>query len=187
MPDYVVSRRTKMRSYLIAGIIFTITGLIMLFAPQGFIGAVVISLGVAAFVSGLYTFTRFRTELDDPVFRRTLTVRAVLGMGIGVLAIVLPLVLAGTVWIITAYILAAHLIVSAVLEIYAVTRMKESGIDTTGYLYEAIASIGIALILIIFPGSTGIFLVRIAGVLVVLAGVACILHDRGILQRFRRN
>ena len=176
-----------MRSYLVAGIIFAITGLIMLFAPHGFIGAVVISLGVAAFVSGLYTLTRFRTELDDPVFRRTLTIRAILGMAVGILAIVLPLILAGTVWVVVAYILAAHLIVSAVLEIYAVTLMKESGLDTTGYLYEAIASIGIALILIIFPGSTGIFLVRIAGVLVILAGIACILQDRGILQRFRRS
>ncbi len=176
-----------MRSYLVAGIIFTITGLIMVFAPQGFIGAVVISLGVAAFVSGLYTFTRFRTELDDPIFRRTLTIRAILGMVIGIIAIILPLALAGTVWVLTAYILAAHLIISAVLEIYAVTRMKESGLDTTGYLYEAIASIGIALILIVFPGSTGIFLVRVAGILVVLTGVASILHDRGVLQRFRRS
>lgn len=176
-----------MRSYLIAGIVFTITGLIMLFAPRGFIGAVVISLGVAAFASGLYTFTRFRNELDDPAFRRTLTIRSILGMAVGLLAIILPIALAGTVWVITAYILAAHLIVSAVLEIYAVTRMKESGLETTGYLYEAIASLGIALILLIFPGSTGIFLVRVAGALVVLTGVASILHDRGVFQRFRRN
>lgn len=175
-----------MRSYLIAGIVFTITGLIMLFAPRGFIGAVVISLGVAAFASGLYTFTRFRTELDDPVFRRTLTVRSILGMAVGLVAIILPIAFAGTVWVITAYILAAHLIVSAVLEIYAVTRMKESGLETTGYLYEAIASLGIALILLIFPGSTGIFLVRVAGALVVLTGIASILHDRGVFARFRK-
>ena len=175
-----------MRSYLIAGIVFTITGLIMLFAPRGFIGAVVISLGVAAFASGLYTFTRFRTELDDPVFRRTLTVRSILGMAVGLVAIILPIAFSGTVRVITAYILAAHLIVSAVLEIYAVTRMKESGLETTGYLYEAIASLGIALILLIFPGSTGIFLVRVAGALVVLTGIASILHDRGVFARFRK-
>lgn len=176
-----------MRSYLVAGIIFSITGLIMLIAPHGFIGAVVISLGVAAFISGLYTFTRFRTEVDDPVFRRTLTVRAFLSMGVGVLAIILPLALAGTVWVITAYILAAHLIISSVLELYAVTRMKESGVETTGYLYEAIASLAIALVLLIVPGQTGIFLVRSAGVLVVLAGVACILYDRGVIHRSRRG
>ncbi|HHU36965.1 MAG TPA: hypothetical protein GXZ47_07025 [Treponema sp.] len=176
-----------MRIYLITGIIFAITGLIMLFAPQGFIGAVVISLGVASFANGLYTFIRFRKEVDDPVFRRTLTIRAILSIVIGLTAIILPIIFAGTVWIITAYILAAHLIISAILELIAITRMKNSGIETTGYLYEAIASIAIALILLIFPGKTGIFLVRIAGALVVLGGIAAILHDQGKLPRFPRR
>lgn len=173
--------------YTLSGIVFAVTGLIMLLSPEGFVSAVVVSLGVAAFASGAYSLIRFRAEIDEPAFRNALTVRAILGMTVGLVAVFMPLVLAGTVWVTLSYLIAGYLVVSSGLELYGILRLCKAGLPYVGYTYEAIASIAIAIILFIFPGTTGIFLVRISGVLVLIGAVAFILRATGVLGRHAQD
>lgn len=172
-----------MNLYVISGIVFAVTGLIMLFSPQGFISAVVVSLGVAAFASGVFTLVKFRAEIDESGFRRALTVRAILGMTVGLVAVFMPLVLAGTVWVTLSYLIAGYLIMAAGLEIYGIVRLRRAGLPFVGYAYEAIASIAIAVILFFFPGTTGIFLIRISGALVLVGAMVFILRAAGVFRR----
>jgi len=169
--------------YVISGIVFAATGLIMLLSPEGFVSALVVSLGVAAFASGAYTLVKFRAELHEPAFRKALTVRALLGMTVGLVAVFMPLILAGTVWVALSYLIAGYLVISAGLELYGVIRLRKAGLPYIGYTYESVASIAVAIILFIFPGTTGIFLVRISGALVLVGACAFILRATGVLRR----
>ncbi|HKL85383.1 MAG TPA: DUF308 domain-containing protein [Treponemataceae bacterium] len=176
-----------MRSYIALGIVFFLTGLAMLLVPIGFIKAIVVSLGVAAFANGIYNLITFRHFIDSSVFNRVITIRAIMSLAIGLIAIVLPLVLAGTVWVIISYLIAFYLIFSSVLELYAIYKLKEAGLSYTMYFYEAIVSIIIAAVLIIVPGSAGLLLIRICGALVLLGGLISFGWGSGLLDKFRKT
>ena len=89
-------------------------------------------------------------------------------------AVILPLALATAVWTAMVYVLAAYLLVSALLELYASIRLRSSGVDTKPYYGEIIGSIVLAVILFIIPAQVGIVLVRICGALLVLSGLGVI-------------
>lgn len=169
-----------MYAYLVLGIVFCLTGLVMLFAPQGFIGAVVVSLGVATFASGLYSLLVFRNAIDDPLYRRVLTVRALLGMTVGAVAVIMPIAVAGTVWLALSYLVAGYLLLSAAVCLYGAFRLRQAGLTVTSYFYEAGASIACSLILIAFPGTTGSLMVRVTGALVLAGGIAVSLWAIGL-------
>lgn len=172
-----------MRSYFFLGIVLTLTGLAMLFIPEGFISAVVISIGVATISSGIFTLARFRNLVDDPAFRKVFTVRAIVSLAVGLVAILIPLLFAKTIWTAACYILACYLLASAALEVYAIGKLREAGISVTAYAYEIAASVIIALVLFAFPGTVGILLVRGSGALLALSGIACAVHSSLALRK----
>ncbi|MCM1321017.1 MAG: DUF308 domain-containing protein [Bacteroides sp.] len=158
-----------MKSYVLAGIMGIILGLMMLFAPAAFIQVVVIVIGAASVVSGVLGFLTVRSLIDDVLFKRTIVVRSVLCILVGMLAVFLPLVLAGTVWTVMSYILAAELFVSAVLEIYGVIKLKSAGQTVKPYYAEILVSLIFSCILFASPAAVGITIIRFAGGLVLLA------------------
>ncbi len=172
-----------MKNYLVLGIVFVLTGLTMLLIPAGFIKAVVVSLGVAAVANGLYIFFKTRLLVDDYLYRRAYTLRAGICFLCGLIAIVFPLILAGTLWFAVSYILAAGLLLSAVIEGYGVYMLRREGQVVTAWWYEIGVSVFLALVLIIFPGSVGLSLVRISGILVLLGGAGVIAWSLGVFGK----
>lgn len=176
-----------MKSYIALGIVFILTGLAMLLVPVGFVRAIVVSLGVAAFANGIYNLVTFRHFVDTSAFKRVITIRAILSLAIGLVAIVLPLILAETVWVIISYLVAFYLIISSILEIYGIFKLKQAGLTYTMYSYEAVVSIIIAIVLIVVPGSTGLLLIRLSGVLVLLGGLTSVGWGSGFFNKFRKQ
>ena len=175
-----------MRSYIALGIVFILTGLAMLLVPVGFVQAIVVSLGVAAFANGIYNLVTFRHFINSTSFNRVITIRAILSLAIGLVAIVLPLVLAETVWVIISYLIAFYLIISSFLELYGIFKLREAGLSYSVYFYEAVVSIIIAAILILIPGSTGLLLIRISGILVFFGGLISFSWGSGLFNTFRK-
>lgn len=174
---------TIMNVFAVSGIVSAIVGLIMLLSPEGFISALVVSLGVASFASGVFTLLQFRKAVDEQAFRISLTIRAFAGMAVGITAIFLPIVVAGTVWIALSYLVASYLTISALVGFYGTYRLKVAQVPYLPYLYESVISLAAALILFIFPGTTGIVLVRIGGAMITLLGVLLFLKGFGILGK----
>lgn len=171
------------KSYLGIGILSLIAGLLMLFSPEAWTKVVVILLGLAAIVNGLFNLFYVRRIFDDDYFQRSIIIRGLLSLVVGLVAVILPLVLAAAVWIAMVYMLAAYLLVSAALELYASLRLHASGVDTKPYYGEIVGSIILAVILFIIPAQVGIVLVRICGALLVLSGLGVIFwqwRNRGV-------
>lgn len=171
------------KSYVGMGFLSLIAGLLMLFSPEAWTKVVVILLGLAAIVNGFFNLFYVRQVFDDDYFRRSIVVRGLLSLVVGLVAVILPLVLAATVWIAMVYLLAAYLLVSAALELYASLRLRASGVDTKPYYGEIVGSIILAVILFIIPAQVGIVLVRICGALLVMSGLGVIFwqwRNRGV-------
>lgn len=171
------------RSYLGMGFLSLIAGLLMLFSPDAWIKVVVIVLGVAAIVNGLFNLLYVRRVFDDAYFRRSIVVRGLLSLVVGLLAVILPLALAAAVWTAMVYMLAAYLLVSALLELFATIRLRSSGVDTRPYYGEIVGSIILAVVLFVVPAQLGVLLVRIFGGLLVVSGICFLVwqwRNRGV-------
>ncbi len=171
------------KSYLGIGILSLIAGLLMLFSPEAWTKVVVILLGLAAIVNGFFNLFYVRRIFDDDYFRRSIIIRGILSLVVGLVAVILPLVLAAAVWIAMVYMLAVYLLVSATLELYASLRLHASGVDTKPYYGEIVGSVILAVVLFVIPAQVGIVLVRICGALLVLSGLGVIFwqwRNRGV-------
>lgn len=171
------------RSYLGMGFLSLIAGLLMLFSPEAWTKVVVMLLGIAAIVNGLFNLLYVRRVYDDAYFRRSIVIRGLLSVVVGLVAVILPLALAAAVWTVMVYVLAAYLLVSALLELFATIRLRSSGVDTRPYYGEIVGSIILAVVLFVIPAQVGVLLVRIFGGLLVLSGVGLFVwqwRNRGV-------
>lgn len=159
------------KSYLSVAFLSVIAGLLMLFSPEAWTKVVVILLGVAAIVNGFFNLFYVRKIYDDSYFRKSIIIRGFFSLAVGLVAVILPLVVATAIWTAMVYLLASYLLISSGLEIYASSRLRAAGIDAKPYYGEIVGSIILAIILFIIPAQVGILLVRICGGLLVASGV----------------
>ena len=171
------------KSYLGIGLLSMIAGLLMLFSPEAWTKVVVILLGLAAIVNGCFNLFYVRRIFDDNYFQRSIIIRGLLSLVVGLVAVILPLALAATIWTAMIYVLAAYLLVSATLDLYASLRLHASGVDTKPYYGEIVGSVILAVVLFVIPAQVGLALIRIFGALLVLSGLGVIFwqwRSRGI-------
>ena len=164
------------KTNIITGILALILGLVMLIVPAVFIKFVVILLGSITVISGVVNLIVTRSLIDDSFFKRDMTVRGVGGIVIGLLAVCLLLFVAEVMWTAMMYILAAYLLVAAVLEVHAVSVLKQSGQQVHQYIIEVLITLFCAIILFLFPADFGITFIRIAGVILVLCALSLIIY-----------
>lgn len=162
------------KSYLGMGLLSMVAGFFMVFSPDSWTKIVVILLGLAAIVNGFFNLFYVRRIFDDIYFRRSVIIRGLLSLVVGLVAVILPLALAAAVWTAMVYLLAAYLLVSALLELFATIRLRASDVNSKPYYGEIIGSIVLAVVLFIIPAQVGILLVQICGGLLVLAGLVLI-------------
>ncbi len=155
---------------LFGGLLLILLGLVMLIAPSRFIGFFWVLIGIAVILEAFITLFSVRPEIADPRARKMLLIRSILGIAVGLVAVFLPLFIAGTVWTVMLYILGIEMIVSAVMEFFVVRDLRALGLPVRDYVIEALLLIALAVILFIFPLQIGIVFIRIAGVAVVIAG-----------------
>lgn len=156
--------------FLLGGILLILLGLVMLISPEGFTGIFSVIIGLAVILEGFVTLFAVLPEIQDADLRFRLKIRGLLGIVVGLLAVFLPLVFAGTIWVVMLYILGIEMLVSAGLEFSVVRKLKELGVDTKDFIVEILLLTVLALLLFIFPFQIGILFVRIVGIVVIVGG-----------------
>lgn len=158
---------------LLISSLFVLLGLVMFFSPTNFISAIIMGIGIATLISGIKNLVTISKSIDDTFLRRTLLIRSIVTIAVGIFAISVPLLLAKTIWIIVLYILAGGLFISAILELLWTWKLKQLSYPYKEYLIKALVSIICALLLIAIPRTDfGMGVVQIIGVIVVFGGVA---------------
>lgn len=165
------------KTYIGIGVLAIIIGLMMLIVPHQCIKAIVIILGVFSVANGVYNLFVIRRLIADSDFAITITIRGIISIIVGLLAILLPLIFAGVIWTIMVYILAFYLLISSGMEIYGANKMKKVGINTKPYIAEIIGSIIIALILLIIPAEIGTLIVRLLGIAIMIVGIGLLFFE----------
>ena len=165
------------KTYIGIGVLAIIIGLMMLIVPHQCIKAIVIILGVFSVANGVYNLFAIRRLIADSDFAITITIRGIISIIVGLLAILLPLIFAGVIWTIMVYILAFYLLISSGMEIYGATKMKKVGINTKPYIAEIIGSVIIALILLIIPAEIGTLIVRLLGIAIMIVGIGLLFFE----------
>lgn len=160
------------KNKFILGILTSVAGLLMIVSPETFVTLIVIILGVAAIVDGLFIMITTRNLILDPQYKTIMTVRGVLSIFVGILAILLPLFVAAVVYKVMAYVLAVYLIISAVMESYGISKLHRNGIMIRQSVIEVAISVLLAVVLFIIPARTaGSVIVRICGIVILLTGL----------------
>ncbi|MBQ9207376.1 MAG: DUF308 domain-containing protein [Treponema sp.] len=161
------------KNKLFLGFMTAALGLFLLISPNTFISFFVILLGVAAIIDGVFILAATRDLIVDPQYKKIVTVRGALSIVVGVLAVALPKIVASIAWGAMAYILAVYLIISAVLQIYTITKLHRNGIMIRQSMIEVFTSITLAVVLFIIPSETiGIFIIRVLGMVLLIGGIA---------------
>lgn len=151
------------------GIGLSVIGLLMAIWPAGCIQAVVVLLGIEAIVNGGYQLIYTRKLFTDTTFQYSVMIRGMISIVIGLLAVFLPLHFAAAMWTFMLYILAVYLLVSSVLLLFSIGKLRDSSVDRRQFVLEALISIVVAIIIFMVPVKIGTTLVRIGGIIILLA------------------
>ncbi len=160
------------KNKFLLGIVVAAVGLFMLLSPDAFIKFTVIILGIGAFVDGLFILVTTKNLILDPSYSRIMSIRGWMSIAAGALAVALPLVVAGIMWTIMAYTLAAYLLISSALEVYAIGKLKRNGIMIKQSVIEVLVSLLLAAVLLFIPSrSVGHIIVYGCGLSILIAGL----------------
>lgn len=160
------------KNKLFLGFMTAALGLFLLISPDAFISFFVILLGIAAVIDGIFILAATRDLIIDPQYKLIVTVRGVLSVVVGLLAVILPIAVAAVVWKAMAYTLAIYLVISAGMQIYTITKLHRNGIMIRQSLIEVASSLTLALVLFIIPAQTaGHMIVRLFGIVLLIIGI----------------
>ena len=160
------------KNKLFLGFMTAALGLFLLISPDTFISFFVILLGVAAVIDGVFILATTRDLIIDPQYKLIVTVRGVLSVVVGLLAVILPIAVAAVVWKAMAYTLAVYLIISAAMQLYTITKLHRNGIMIRQSMIEVASSLILALVLFIIPAQVaGHMIVRLFGIVLLIIGI----------------
>ena len=166
------------RWYLFSGILAALLGLLIIIFPAFWIKLVVIILGLSAIGYGIYCLKITKVISDDITYRRTILIKSIVSIVAGVMAVLFPLAIGGAAWSAMIWLLIFYLLVSAAAGFYAAALLKDSGVERKRYIIENLLLLAGAVILILIsPRSLGNAIIRLVGIVVLIAGVILIMFD----------
>lgn len=166
------------RWYLYSGILAAILGLLIIIFPAFWIKLVVIMLGLAAIAYGVYSLKFTKVISEDISYRRTILIKSIVSIAAGVMAVLFPLAIGGAAWTAMIWLLIFYLLISAAAGFYAAALLKNSGVERKRYIIENLLLLAVAVILILIsPRSLGNAIIRLIGIITLVAGVVLIVFD----------
>lgn len=166
------------RLYLFSGILAAILGLLVIIFPSFWIKLVVVIIGLAAIAYGVYSLKFTKVISDELNYKRTILIKSIISIVAGAMAVLFPLAIGGAAWTAMIWLLIIYLFVSAAAGFYAAALIKDSGIERKRYIIENLLLLAIAVILILIsPRSLGNAIIRLIGIVALVAGVGLILFD----------
>ena len=161
-----------------SGSLLAVLGLLVIIFPSFWFKVVVILLGIGAIVYGIYNLKITRSLSDGDYYHRTILIRGVVSIIIGVIAILFPLTLGKTMWFVMVWVLIVYLIVSSALGFYAAALLKDTGINRKKYILENVVLLVIAIVLILIsPKNLGEAIIRIVGIVTTVIGAIIIISS----------
>ena len=118
-----------MNPRIFLGILSAVVGLLAVINPQSSIEAIVILIGIGAIVNGINSILKVKRFSFSPYFERTVIIRSVAGILVGILAVILPFAFFNMVQKIVRillYIQAVFLLLSAISEFILVSGTENS-------------------------------------------------------------
>ena len=150
-------------------------GLFLLISPSTFISFFVILLGIAAVIDGIFILATTRDLIVDPQYKKIVTIRGFMSVGVGILSVLLPKLVESIAWSFMAYTLAVYLFFSVAMQIYTITKLHRNGIMIRQSMIEVFTSLLLIVILIIIPSEKiGNFIIRVFGAILVIGGLAAV-------------
>ena len=166
------------RLYLFSGILAAILGLLVIIFPSFWIKLVVVIIGLAAIAYGIYSLKFTKVISDDVSYRRTILIKSIVSIIAGAMAVLFPLAMGGASWTAMIWVLIIYLLISGAAGFYAAALLKDSGVERKRYIIENLLLLAVAVILILIsPRSLGNAIIRLIGIVVLVAGTALILFD----------
>lgn len=166
------------RWYLFSGILAALLGILVIIFPAFWIKLVVVIIGLASIGYGIYSLKVTKVISDDYSYRRTILIKSIVSIIAGVMAVLFPLAIGGAAWTAMIVMLIIYLILSAASGFYAAALIKDSGVERKRYIIENLLLLAVAVVLILIsPRSLGNAIIRLIGIIVLIAGVALILFD----------
>lgn len=166
------------RWYLFSGIMAALLGILVIIFPAFWIKLVVVIIGLASIGYGIYSLKVTKVISDDYSYRRAILVKSIVSIIAGVMAVLFPLAIGGAAWTAMIVMLIIYLILSAASGFYAAALIKDSGVERKRYIIENLLLLAIAVVLILIsPRSLGNAIIRLIGIIVLIAGFALILFD----------
>ncbi|MBQ2530578.1 MAG: DUF308 domain-containing protein [Treponema sp.] len=137
---------------------------------------VVIGLGAIAIVKGVFDFIRLRPMVskEDTVFHRTVLIRSLVSIVIGLVAVALPMVFfktAETVVHVMLYVLGIYFLFCAIGGMVIVRRMKNAELQTKPYSSSIAVYLLISILLFLLATIGVKNILRGAGIIVAICGV----------------
>ncbi len=166
------------RWYLMSGILAALLGLLVIIFPTFWIRLVVIIIGLAAIAYGIYCLKFTKLISDDLGYRRTIMIKSIISIIAGVMAVLFPLAIGGAAWSAMIWVLIIYLLASAAIGFYAAALIKDSGVERKRYIIENLLLLATAVLLILIsPRTLGNAIIRLIGIIVMVAGICLILFD----------
>ena len=166
------------RWYLFSGILAALLGLLVIIFPAFWIKLVVVILGLAAIAYGIYSLKITKVISDELNYRRTIFIKSIVSIVAGLMAVLFPLAIGGAAWTAMIWLLIFYLLISAATGFYAAALLKDSGVERKRYIIENLLLLAAAVVLILIsPRSLGNAIIRLIGIVVLVAGLALILFD----------
>ena len=153
-------------------------GLLVIIFPAFWIKLVVVILGLAAIAYGIYSLKITKVISDELNYRRTILIKSIVSIVAGLMAVLFPLAIGGAAWTAMIWLLIFYLLISAAAGFYAAALLKDSGVERKRYIIENLLLLAAAVVLILIsPRSLGNAIIRLIGIVVLVAGLALILFD----------
>lgn len=171
----------KVKNYSLA-VLIALMGLVMLIWPEFCIKIVVVISGLAVIVNGIFTLKNYYNFVDDSGYKKSLLIKCILSIVIGLVAVLFPFILmksVAAIWTIITYVLAVFFIVYSIISIFSVSLLKDVEADfKRRVVSESIIYLLIAVILFVIPvGSVIATIFRVAGIVALVVSALMITRE----------
>lgn len=161
--------------YIFFGVLLIALGVFMLVREDLVKQILVIALGLSALMSSIVSLvTLKRFQFSRFSFSSTLF-KGITGIIIGVLAIILPLFAAESVWDVIMYILASQFIIASFVLYTDSFVLRKTAFASRPLVIEATISLVLALLLFIFPRESAALFILLLAIIVIVVGLTFIL------------
>lgn len=170
----------------IVGALVAALGVFVMFQGESFVRFFVVLLGLFVTVSAVAQLLALSSYRLIPFFHRATLVRTIVSIILGLCAIILPLATAKVSWMLLLYTMATVLALSAIITLIDAILTAKGGAFRLSLLLDGLFSLAVSILLFAFPEKIGTVLLKLVGILVILAGLSLVViasRGRSIARR----